>query len=138
MSATLDETPERHAWTLTGHRITQLCVDLNSCRLQSWSLHASLEIRLSVPFRLMQADGSSREIDPEAPEQLAPLLTAINRELIHFTVTRSGSLELRLSDASLIVVEAHRRYEAFEVIGGGALEGLSYRGAPGGVSPWGG
>ena len=136
MSATLDESHERHIWTLSGHRVTQVCVDPDSCRLQAWSLQASLEIRFGVPFQLVLADASSREIDPEAPEQVAPLLTAIGREVLRLTVTRSGSLELRLSDGSVISVDSHPRYEAFEVVGGGALEGMAYLATPGGGSPW--
>jgi hypothetical protein len=138
MSATLDESYERHVWTLSGHRVTQVCVDPSSCRLQAWSLQASLEIRFGVPFQLVLADASSREIDPEAPEQVAPLLTSIGREVLRLTVTRSGSLELRLSDGSVISVDSHPRYEAFEVVGGGALEGMGYLASPGGGSPWGG
>ena len=137
MSAHLEELDDRHVWRLSGHRVTQLCVDPSSCRLQSWSLQASLEIRFGVPFQLVLVDGSSREIDPEAPEQVAPLLTTIGREIARLTVTRSGSLEVRLSDASVIAVDSHPRYEAFEVQGGGSLEGMSYRANPGGMSLWG-
>lgn len=137
MSASLDESPERHAWTFDAQPVTQLCADRASCRLESWSLQASFEIRLSVPFRLTLPDGSSREIDPEASEQLAPMLTLIGREVMYMTVTRVGSLEVGFSDGSIVSAGSHPRHEAFEVNGGGALEGMRYLARSGGGSPWG-
>jgi hypothetical protein len=137
-SARIEESPDQHAWFFEGQRVTQLCVDVSSCRLQTWSLQASLDIRFGVPFRLTLADGTSREIDPEASEQAAPLLSLINREIVTLVVTRAGALEVRLTDGSILSVDSHPRYEAFEVSGGGALEGLSYLAVPGGGSPWGG
>ena len=136
MTATLTESEERHDWTLGGHRITQLCVDPDACRIQSWSLRESLEIRFAVSFRLTLADGTTREIDPERPEELAPLLTMIGREILSLTVTKLGSLSLRLSEGSTIEIDSHARYAAFEVSGGGSLEGLAYVAQPGGGSPW--
>ncbi len=136
MPANLDASPEQHDWTLEGHRITQVCVDLASCRLLTWTLEASLEVRFAVPFQLTLADGTTRTIDPEAPEQTAPLLTLITREIQRLVVTRSGSLSVAMSDGSVIDVASHRRYEAFEVSGAGALEGISYRAQVGGGQPW--
>jgi len=136
MSATLDDSPEQHLWKFSEHRITQLCIDPSACRLQTWSLNASLEIRIGVPFQLALADGSSRDIDPEAHEQVAPLLTLMGRELLQLTVTRAGSLDVRFSDGTTLAVDSHPRYEAFEVIGAGALEGMQYHASRGGGSPW--
>jgi hypothetical protein len=136
MTAILQESDERHDWTLGGHRITQLCVDLGACRIQSWSLRDSLEIRLAASFRLTLADGTVREINPEHSERLAPLLTMIGREILHLTVAKSGSLSLRLSDGSTIEIDSHPRHAAFEVNGGGSLEGVAYLARPGGGSPW--
>lgn len=138
MAAKLDDSYDRHEWTLRDHRITQLCVDPGACRMQSWTLQDSLEIRLGARFRLTLFDGTSREIDPELPEQLAPLLTMVGREIVHMVVTRSGSLSVRLSDGSLIEIDSSSRYEAFQVNGAGALEGITYIAQPGGGSPWGG
>lgn len=136
MTAELDQTPERHRWTFTGQRVTQLCVDATSARLHSWSLQASLDVRLSAPFILQQADGKPRLVDPRAPEQLAPLLTLVGRALDRLTVEAAGRLALSLSDGTMLTTEAHPRLEAFDVRGGGALEGLEYRAAPGGGAPW--
>jgi hypothetical protein len=136
VSATLDDSPDQHLWTFSEHRITQLCIDPTACRLQTWSLNASLEIRIGVPFQLTLADGSSRDIDPEAHEQVAPMLTLMSRELLQLTVTRGGSLDVRFSDGSTVSVESHPRYEAFEVIGAGSLEGMQYRASRVGGSPW--
>jgi hypothetical protein len=136
MSATLDESADRHEWTLSGHRVTQLCIDQSSCRIQSWSLRESLEIRFGGPFQLSLPDGTSREIDPEAAEQLAPLLTVVGREILRLTITRSGTLEAWLSDGSFITSASHARHDAFEVSGGGALEGLTYVARRDGRAPW--
>ena len=137
MAANLTESYDRHDWTFRDHRITQLCVDAGACRMQTWTLQDSLEIRLGARFSLTLIDGTSREIDPEFPEQLAPLLTTVGREIVEMVVTRSGSLSVRLSDGSLIEVDSSSRYEAFQVNGGGAMEGITYVAPPGGGSLWG-
>lgn len=136
MSASLEETFDRHAWTFENQPVTQLCVHRASCRLESWTLQAMLEIRLNAPFRFSLPDGTSRTIDPEATEQVAPLLTLIGRAVAYMTVTRVGSLEVGFGDGSVLSAESHPRYEAFQVNGGGALEGLQYLARSGGGAPW--
>ena len=106
MSAELENFEDHHAWTLSDHRVTQLCVEMTSCRLLSWSLQESVEVRFASSFELMLADGSTRRIDPSAQEQLAPLLTLVGRSLLQLVVSRSGGLELRLSDGSVIEMRA--------------------------------
>ena len=138
MSASLEETFDQHAWTFENQPVTQLCVHRTSCSLESWTLQALLEIRLSAPFRLSLPDGTSRAIDPEASEQVAPLLTLIGRAVTYLTVTRAGSLEVGFGDGSVLSTESHLRHEAFQVNGGGALEGLQYLARPGGGVPWAG
>lgn len=135
MTATLDQSPDAHSWRFDGHRITQLCVDIGSVRLQSWSLQASLEVRVSVPFLLGEAGMATRAIDPGEPEELAPLLTLVGRTLDALRVTRTGAMTILFSDGTEIEVASHDRYEAFEVQGGGALEGVGYLARPGGGSP---
>lgn len=136
MSAILDETPGRHAWTLGDHRVTQLLVDLHGFRLQSWALTESLEIRVAAPFRYLQADGSDRTIDPREPEQLAPVLSLLGRLVLGLAVDRDGRLELGFGDGSTLRAERRARGESWEVQGAGALEGLVYRASPGGDAPW--
>ena len=126
MSAELEDLEDQHAWTFSDHRVTQFCVEITSCRLQSWSLSESLEVRLSSPFELMLADGTTRRIDPTAHEQLAPLLTLVGRALMQLVVSRSGDLELRLSDGTVIEIRTRATRASFEVNGAGALEGMSY------------
>jgi hypothetical protein len=91
---------------------------------------------LAATFHLTLADGTTREINPEDSERLAPLLTMIGREILHLTVAKSGSLSLRLSDGSMIEIDSHPRHAAFEVNGGGSVEGITYLARPGGGSPW--
>jgi Family of unknown function (DUF6188) len=136
MTATLDERPDRHVWTLHDHRVTQLAVELGAVRLATWTLHASLDVRLGAPFTLRQADGIERRIDPDEPEQLAPLLTLVGRWLETFTATDAAELELTFSDGTVLGSRPHPRDEAWQVQGGGGLEGLAYVARPGGGAPW--
>lgn len=130
MSAELDETPERHRWSFTGHRVTQLCIDPRSIRFHSWSLQASLDVRISAPFVLRQADGDSRTIDPREPEQLAPLLTLVGRTIDSLAIERGVALSMEFSDGTSCHVTSHPRIQAFDVLGGGALEGMEYHAQP--------
>ena len=136
MSAEVTLSPDEHRWVLSGHRVTQLAVDLTSFRFLTWTLEASAEIRLAVPFTFREPDGVMRRLDPDEPEQLAPLLSLLGRSIELLVVTRSGGLELAFGDGSSLECAAHARSEAWEVQGGGALEGMSYRGVPGGGAPW--
>jgi hypothetical protein len=136
MTASLDASADRHAWSLSGHRVTQVAADLRSARVQSWAMDASLELRLGAAFTLRLADGTERRIDPDYPEQLAPLLTLLNRVIETLVVTRSGELVVNFSDGTEIRTASHPSLEAFEVQGGGALEGMAYIAAPGGGAPW--
>ena len=136
MTATLDELPDRHRWTLHDHRVTQLVVELGAARLVTWTLHASLDVRLGVPFVVRQADGEDRPAAPDEPEQLAPLLTLVGRWLETLTATAAGGLRLAFSDGTELRIATDPRYEAWQVQGGGALEGLAYVARPGGGTPW--
>ena len=135
MSATPDVSPDRHRWRFRAHRVTQLLVDLRSFRFQTWTLQASTEVRLAAPFTLRLADGTEYQIDPEEPERLAPVLTLLDRTLESLTATRAGELMLAFSDGSTLRCAAGPGRRAWEVQGGGALEGLAYRGG-GAKAPW--
>ena len=136
-SATVDQSPDEHRWQFNGHRVTQLMIDLGSFRFQSWALDASAEVRCGVPFTFREVGGRSLTIDPEHPEQLAPLLTLLGRSIDTLRVHRSGELAVAFGDGSVLFVSPHPRFEAWEVRGGGALEGLDYLCDVGGGSPWG-
>jgi hypothetical protein len=136
MSATFEEHDDRHVWTLHDHRVTQLVVELGAARLVTWTLNASLDVRFGVPFVVRQADGEDRTADPDEPEQLAPLLTLVGRWMESLTATAGGELHLAFSDGTMLIARPDPRYEAWQVQGGGALEGLSYLVRPGGGAPW--
>lgn len=138
MSDTLTESPDAHRWELAGHRVTQLSVDTGSVRLLSWSLHASLEVRLAAPFVLVHADGERRTIDPVASEEVAPLLTLVGRGMRSLVVTRGGALELGFGEGTTIECGPSRRRDAFQVQGAGALEGVAYAAGEHGAAPWSG
>jgi hypothetical protein len=129
MGATLIESPDEHHWVLLDHQVTQLAVEAASLRIQTWALDASAEIRCSAPFTLRQSSGAERALDPSETETLAPVLTLLRRRLESITVTRDGELTAAFSGGMSIVVGGRRRTPAWEVQGGGALEGMSYRGA---------
>jgi hypothetical protein len=135
MGATLIESPDEHHWVLLDHQVTQIVVDASSFRLQTWSLDGSAEIRCSAPFTLRQSSGAERAIDPAETETLAPVLTLLRRRLESITVTRDGELTAAFTGGTSLVVRGQRassggrRAAAWEVQGGGALEGMSYSGA---------
>lgn len=136
MSATLDERPGGHVLLLDEHRVTQLLVELRAVRLMTYSLHDALELRVGVPFRLREADGDERRIDPAEPEQLAPLLTLVGLRVEALDVGKDGAVEVAFSDGTLLAVAPHPREEAWQLQGAGGLEGLAYRCRAGGGPPW--
>lgn len=129
MGATLIESSDEHHWVLLDHQVTQLVVESASLRIQTWALDASAEIRCAAPFALRQSSGAERTLDPSETETLAPLLTLLRRRLESITVTRDGELTAGFSGGTSLVVPSGRRTPAWEVQGGGALEGMSYSGA---------
>ena len=129
MGATLIESPDEHHWVLLDHQVTQVVVDVSSFRVQTWSLDGSAEIRCAAPFALRQPSGAERTIDPAETETMAPVLTLLRRRLESITVTRDGELTAAFSGGTSLVVSGRRRTAGWEVQGGGALEGMSYRGA---------
>jgi hypothetical protein len=136
VNAQLIESTDEHHWVLLDHKVTQVVVDLRSFRLQSWSLDGSTDIRCAAPSRLRLASGLERPLDPNVPEGLTPLLGLVGRALRSLTVTRAGILVVTFSDGSTLETDPHPRANAWEVQGGGVLEGMSYVCAPGGGSPW--
>lgn len=134
--ATLIESGDEHHWVLLDHRVTQLVIDTTSVRLQSWSLDSSMEIRLAGPFVLRQPSGAERTLDPAATEGLAPVLALLRRLVQSITVTRDGNLTIELGDGLALVARAPGRADAWEIQGGGALEGMGYRAPPQGGAAW--
>ena len=137
MNAQLIESTDEHHWVLLDHKITQVMVELRSFRLQSWSLDGSTDIRFGAISRLRLAAGAERALDPTAPDGLAPLLGLVGHSLRSLTVTRAGVLVVTFSDGATLEVHPHPRTAAWEVQGGGVLEGMSYVCAPGGGALWG-
>ncbi len=136
MSASLDELPDGHLLTLADHHVTQLLVELRGVRLLTYSLGDAVELRVGVPFRLVQADGAERRVDPAEPEQLAPLLTLVGRRAEVMQMTEEGALTAGFSDGTVLHVAPHAREEAWQLQGAGGLEGLAYVCPAGGGPPW--
>ena len=129
VTATLIESPDEHHWVLLDHQVTQLVVEVGSFRLQTWALDASAEIRCASLFTLRQASGAERVIDPAETETLAPVLSLLRRRLESITITRGGDLTAEFSGGLGLAIGGRRRTPAWEVQGGGALEGMSYSGS---------
>jgi hypothetical protein len=136
MQASLIESPDEHHWVLLEHRVTQLTVDQRSLRLQSWSLDGSTELQIAAPFTLRLPGGAARALDPVETQALAPVLALLRRRLTSLTVARSGELTAEFGEGMSITVPPDRRVDAWELQGGGTLEGLVYRCPAGGGAPW--
>ena len=131
MKAQLIESDDEHHWVLLDHRVTQLVIDRSSIRLQTWSLDGSADIRLAAPFGFQLASGAMRHVDPSDTERLAPCLALVGLGVRSVTVTRTGTLTLSFSDGSAIIASPDPRRSAWDVQGGGILEGMAYAGEPG-------
>ena len=136
MPASLIESDDEHHWVLIDHQITQLVVDLRSFRLQTWSLDGSADVRVAAACTLRLGGGGGRTLDPDSADSLAPSLGLLRRQIQSLTATREGELTLEFSNGAALTVRPHPRATAWEVHGGGSLEGLSYRCPPGGGVPW--
>ena len=135
MKAQLIESDDEHHWVLLDHRVTQLVIDRDSIRLQTWSLDGSADIRLAAPFAVQLANGATRHIDPNDTERLSPCLALMGLGVRSVTVTRTGTLTLGFSDGSTIIASPIPKRNAWDVQGGGILEGMAYAGQPG-VELW--
>ena len=135
MKAQLIESEDEHHWVLLDHRVTQLVIDQSSIRLQTWSLDGSADVRLAAPFGFQLPNGTRRQIDPSDTERLAPCLALVGLGVRSVTVTRTGTLTLAFGDGSSIIAAPDPRRSAWDIQGGGILEGMAYAGEPG-VELW--
>ena len=131
MNAQLIESDDEHHWVLLDHRVTQLVIDRSSLRIQTWSLDGSADIRLAAPFSMQLPSGATRHVDPSDTERLAPCLGLVGLGVRSVTVTRTGTLTLAFTDGSSISALPNPRTSAWDVQGGGILEGMAYAGEPG-------
>ena len=136
MQSSLIESPDEHHLVLLEHHVTQVVVDQRSLRLQSWALDGSTEVRIAAPFTL-SLGGAARALDPVESQGLAPVLALLRRRLASITIARAGTLTLEFGDGATLTVPPDRRVEAWELQGGGALEGLVYRSPVSGGTAWG-
>jgi len=113
--------------------VTQICFDASSVRLSSWSLTSTLEIRITIPFVLVQANGSRSEIDPEISKQLAPVLSLLRETIVSLQIETSGALKVLIGNGGQVVLEVplHPEYEAFEIKGTGEFSDVQYLAGPG-------
>jgi hypothetical protein len=131
VNAQLIESEDEHHWVLLDHRVTQLVIDRSSIRLQTWSLDGSADVRLAAPFVVQLASGATRHIDPVDTERLSPCLALVGLGVRSVTVTRNGTLTLAFTDGSSITSTPDPRRSAWDVQGGGILEGMAYAGESG-------
>lgn len=127
MHASLIPTDDEHHWVLLDHQVTALTVDPRALRFQTWSLDGSTDVRVAAPFALRVAGAAERTLDPVETLTLGPALALLRRRLASLTITRAGELTAEFADGGRLVVAPDRRAVAWEVHGGGALEGMAYR-----------
>ena len=135
MNAQLIESQDEHHWVLLDHRVTQLVIDRESIRIQTWSLDGSADIRLASTFAFQLANGATKQIDPFETERLSPCLALVGLGVRSVTVTRTGTITLAFGDGSSISASPDPRRQAWDIQGGGVLEGMAYAGQPG-VELW--
>lgn len=130
MGAQLIESTDRHEWTFTGHRLTELRIDRESVRLVMLEGEAAFEVRLGAPFTLTGEDGRARTVDPADPTELVPLLTLLGRRVERLVISGEMELAVELADGVSIAAGPRPAYEAWEVRGDGTLGEVSYLCAP--------
>lgn len=135
MHSSLIESDDEHHWVLLDHRLTELSITRRAVRVRTWSLDGSVELSLSAPFRVRLASGAVRTLDPSRPESATPLLPMVGKEVQSLTVSRSGDVVMEFADGVMIEAAPDARAVSWELLGGGVMEGVSYRCAPG-VNPW--
>jgi hypothetical protein len=135
MQASLIESEDEHHWVLLEHRVTEISLSRKVVRLRTWSLDASVEISLSSPFQLRLESGAVKTLDAARPESLSPLLGYLGAAVQSITVARDGEMTVELGGGAVIETSLDPRLVSWELLGGGVLEGMSYRGAPG-QNPW--
>lgn len=135
MHASLIESPDEHHWVLLDHRVSELSISPRTVRVRTWSLDGSLELSLSGDFRLRLASGATRALAAGRTDALAPLLAVVGRGVQAVTVGRNGQVVMDLADGAAIEAGPDPRVVSWEMVGGGILEGLAYRCAPG-TTPW--
>ena len=128
MQASLIQSPDEHHLVLLDHRVAQLNFDVQSVRLQTWSLDSSTELRLTAPFTLRQPAGAVRSFDPLETATLGPVLALLRRRMASLTFSADGELTAEFDGGLSLHARPSARGEAWEVQGGGTLEGLAYRG----------
>ena len=135
MKAQLIESTDEHHWVLLEHKVTELAVLSRALRIRTWSLDGSVEVLLASALALRQSNGD-RRMDPAEPDTLAPILGLVGAAVRSLTIRRDGSLELGLGDGRVLAAGPDPRVEAWQVQGGGVLEGMAYRCPAGGGVPW--
>jgi hypothetical protein len=135
MHASLIESEDEHHWVLLDHRVTEVHVTARVVRLRTWSLDGSVELSLSTPFVVRLGSGAAKTLDPSRPESLAPLLALVGKPVQSLTISRKGDATVAFDDGVTIEAGRDPRVVSWELLGGGILEGLGYRSAPG-VDSW--
>jgi hypothetical protein len=137
VTAELTKTRDEHTWSFEQRQVTQLIIDPAAFRFQTWDLGGAAEVRVGVPFSLRLGGGDPLALDPDHARQLAPALALLGLELRSIRVRRVGDLRVEFADGTVLEVEPHPAYEAWEISGVDRLAGLAYLCGPGGGSPWG-
>jgi uncharacterized protein DUF6188 len=100
-----------------------------------WALDQDgAQLRVEVPFELVEPDGTRWLLDPERNRRdLGPALDCFGKTVARLFIDRQrGGLELAFADGTRLSVEPHPKFEAWDLTGPGSLKLVC---TPGGGEP---
>ncbi len=135
MDAQLIDTDDEHHWVLIDYRVAEVVAGTGWVAVRVWSLGGSFDVRVATTCALVLPSGARRELRPDNADSLAPLLALVGVGVRSLTTTRAGTTTVAFGDDSALELTRSGRPEAWEIEGGGVLEGMSYD-AVGTGTPW--
>ncbi len=137
MDAQLIDTADEHHWVLIDYRVSEVVAGAGWFAVRVWSIGGSFEARVTTSCALVLSSGVRRDLRPDNAESLAPLLALVGVGVRSLTTTRNGPTTVAFGDDSVLELTRSGRAQAWEIEGGGVLEGMSYD-ASGTGTPWAG
>lgn len=75
-----------------------------------------VQIYLGTPFVLSSGAGVEQSIDPEKTQELAPILSLFNAEVLRIVVTKHGDLTIFFRNGFILRTGPDARFEAWEAL----------------------
>ena len=116
MVPVLSETPEAWHVDLHGRKVTSINVGLDVMLVLGGESDAEGSVELIAPFELRLPGDDPVVLDPADQATLGPLLRCHQKIVDSVVVSpRDSSLAVAFTDGTTIAVEAHERFQAWEV-----------------------